>query len=181
MESKTKAGVTLASGASHPMLTSSQALEIAFSATKSFPDRDKPGDIVVELKSSVFQIRFFFAIAQDRKLEHLVEVSVDSSSGRVLNTEDKGRVAGLQGRSADQGWETFVSAKQAYDFALAAIKGFEDYDKQGALTVELRKDVYYVTFPLKRSEQMGARAPDFATQVWIDARSGKVLKRLVAS
>jgi|HubBroStandDraft_2_1064218.scaffolds.fasta_scaffold289305_2 hypothetical protein len=168
-------------GAAHTMLTSTQALEIGYSALKNFPDRDKPGDIEVVLEKSMYRVRFFSMVTEDRQLDHLLEVSVDSQSGSVSQTEDKGRVAGMRNRSAGQGWEKFVSAKQAFDVANRAISGFEEYDKQGPLTVLLRKDVYYITFSLKSGEQTGSRAADFATQVWVDARAGKVLKRLVAS
>jgi hypothetical protein len=165
----------------HPMLTSPQAFEIAHSALKSIPGSNGPGDIVAELTKSGYRVRFFFVVALDRKLDHLVEVSIDPESGKVLKTEDKGRVAGLEQRSAEEGWEKFLTGKEAFDHALDNLKGFENYDKQGVLTVELRKDVYYVTFPLKRSPNMGSRVAGYATQVWIDARSGKLLKRLVAS
>jgi hypothetical protein len=168
-------------GAAHPMLTSTQALEIGYSALKNFPDRDKPGDIEVVLQKSLYRVRFFLVVTEDRQLDHLLEVSVDAESGTVSKTEDKGRVAGMPDRSASPGWEKFVSAKESFDLANAAISGFEEYDKQGPLTVLLRKDVYYITFPLKSGQQTGSRAPDFATQVLVDARAGKVLKRLVAS
>jgi hypothetical protein len=179
--SQTLASSTAINGAGHPMLTSPQALEIGYSALKSIPGRDSPGDIVAELTKSTYRVRFFFVIALDRKLDHLVEVSIDPDSGNVLKTEDKGQVAGLQERSAQEGWEKFLSGKQAYDLAVASLQGFENYDKQGPLTVELRKDVYYITFPLKRTPKMGSRVSAYATQVWIDARSGKLLKRLVAA
>jgi hypothetical protein len=168
-------------GAAHIMLTSTQALEIGYSALKNSPDREKPGDIEVVLEKSLYRVRFFFIVTEDRQLDHLLEVSLDSESGSVSKTEDKGRVAGMPNRSASQDWEKFVSAKQAFAVANEAISGFEEYDKQGPLTVLLRKDVYYITFPLKSGERTASRAPDFATQVWVDARAGKVLKRLVAS
>jgi len=172
---------TTNNGVAHPMLTSTQALEIGYSALKNFPDRDKPGDIEVVPEKSLYRVRFFVVVTEDRQLDHLLEVSVDAESGSVSKTEDKGRVAGMPDRSVSQGWEKFVSAKQAFGAANVAISGFEEYDKHGRLTVLLRKDIYYITFPLKQSEQTGSRAPDFATQVWVDARAGKVLKRLVAS
>ncbi len=163
------------------MITSLKALDIGYSALRKSPDLDKPGDIVVELVKSEYRVRFFSVISEDRSLDHLSEAFVDSESGKVLKVEDKGRVAGLQGRSADHDWSAFLSSKRACDLSVAALHGFESYDKHGRFTVELRKDVYYVTFPLANRAKLGSRAPDFATQVHIDARSGKVLKVLVAS
>lgn len=163
------------------MLTSLQVIDISYSAIKSLPYRDAPGDIVVELINSQFRVRFFFVIAEDRQLDHLVEISVDPESGKVLKTEDKGRVAGLQERSAERGWEKFISGKTACDLAVTALQGFDHYDKQGRLSVELRKDIYYITFPLIRKGGTGSLGADYAVQVWVDARSGKILKGLVAA
>jgi hypothetical protein len=180
-ESKKLETVTTLNGAGHLMLTSPQALEVGYSALKNQPDHDKPGDIVVELRGTAYRVRFFFVVSGDRKLDHLIEVLVDAQSGMALKTEDKGRVAGLEGRSADKGWEKFLSSKQAYDLAVGAMKGFEGYDKQGRLTTELRKDIYYVTFPVRPPKQPGSEGADYAMQVLIDARSGKVLELLIAS
>lgn len=163
------------------MVTSLNAFESGYAALQNFPDRDKPGDIAVELVGDHFRVQIFAVITPDRALDHLLEASVDAASGKVLKTEDKGRVAGLPERSADPEWQSFQSARRAYDLALAAIRGFEDYDKQGRLTVQLRKNIYYVTFPLPPDEHRGSRAPDFAMQVWLDARTGAVIKKLVAS
>jgi hypothetical protein len=163
------------------MLTSPQALEIAYSAIKDLPEHEKPGDIVVDVIQSNYRVRFFFVVSGDRLLDHLLEVFVDPESRRAAKVEDKGRVAGLQERSADDSWETFLSAKRAYDLSVAALHGFDHYDKQGRLSVELRKSTYYVTFPLPRNEQSEPLVASYAVQIWVDARSGKVLKVLVAS
>jgi hypothetical protein len=168
-------------GAAHPMLTSPQALEIAYSAIKGSAEREKPGDIVVEFIQSKYRVRFFFVVSSERLLDHLLEVSVDPESRLAGKVEDKGRVAGLQQRSAEGGWETFLSGKRAFDLSVEALKGFDNYDKQGKLSIELRKSTYYVTFPVPHNEQPQPLAAAYAVQIWVDARSGKVLKVLVAS
>jgi hypothetical protein len=161
------------------MIASPQALDLGYAALANLSEREKSGDIVVELVRPVYRVRFFFVISENRQLDHLVEVSLDPDSGRVIKSEDKGKVAGLEGRSAESGWEKFLSAKRAFDLAVAANKGFQTFDKNGRLTVLLHKDIYCVTFPVIPPRQPGSEGADFAVQVSISARSGEVLERLI--
>jgi hypothetical protein len=159
------------------MITFHQALEAAWSAVKA----TGPGDIVVELQGSDYHGTFSFATAVERRSDHVVEVVVNAESGRVSKLDDKGSVPALHGRSAADGWQKFIPAKRAYDIALGALAGFREYDERGRLTVELRQDVYCVTFPLLITKDTGSRRADFAMQVYVDARTGKVLNLLGAS
>jgi uncharacterized membrane protein YkoI len=156
------------------MITFHQALEAACAAV----EQSGAGDVVVELKGAEYRTSFAFVTAAERRTDHVVEVAIDAESGKVLKKEDGGSLPALQGYSAADGWQQFLSAKRAYDIALDALKGFREYDERGRLTVQLRNDVYYVTFPAKEA---GSRGADFAMQVHVDARTGKVLKLLAAS
>jgi hypothetical protein len=75
---------------------------------------------------------------------------------------------------------TAISGRQAFDSAVIALKGNENYDKEGRLTIEFVDQVYRVTFPLPPSQKV-SRGPDYAFQVWVDAVTGQVVKVLVAS
>jgi hypothetical protein len=159
------------------MITFHQALEAACSVV----ERTGPGDLVVELKEGAFKTTVFFVTAEDRRLDYVVEVAVDAESGKVLTKEDGGLVHLLQPYPVAGGWDKFLSAKQAYDIAMEALRGFREYDERGRLTVQLRGDVYYVTFPLIPITGGSSRSADFAIQVHVDARTGKVVKLLAAS
>jgi hypothetical protein len=159
------------------MITFHQALEAACSVV----ERSGPGDLVVELKGGTFRTTVFFVTAEDRRSDHAVEVAVDAESGKVLTKEARGLVRLLQPYPVAGGWDKFLSAKQAYDIALEALRGFREYDERGRLTVQLRGDVYYVTFPLIPVRDGGSRRADFAIQVHVDARTGKVMKLFAAS
>ncbi len=159
------------------MITFHQALEAACSVV----EQSGAGDVTVEVNGAAYRATFSFVIAAERRKDHVVEVAVDAESGKVLKKEDRGSVPALQGFSAADGWQKFLSAKQAYDIALAALQGSKEYDERGRLTVQLRNDVYYVTFPLPPAILANSRRPDYAMQVHVDARTGKVLKLLMAS
>jgi uncharacterized membrane protein YkoI len=69
-----------------------------------------------------------------------------------------------------------ISQERALEIARSAIKGRMEYDKTGEIVVELKENQYIVTFPHGIPKTPGLRAPDYAARVWIDAKSGKVLK-----
>ena len=166
------------------MISSNQVMEIAGSAIKNHQYYDKPGDIVVELKKEEYKVTFDFVIPNkkdDKWSDYVIELLIDAKSGEVLKLEDKGISAISKRIFPDARWKKFISGKQAYDISLNAIKGYENYDMTGKLTIELKQDVYHVTFPIKKSAKSGSRSADYAKQIRVDAQSGEVLKILAAS
>ncbi len=77
--------------------------------------------------------------------------------------------------------EDYISESQALEIAHSAIAGYENYDKTGKIVIELKENRYYVTFPHGIPEDSGKLMPDYAVQVCIDAKSGKVLETRVGS
>jgi hypothetical protein len=71
----------------------------------------------------------------------------------------------------------FLTADVATQIATNAI-GDLHYDKKTKVSVELDGNVYRVTFPIDQSSPPGTRfrGADYAAEVRIDARSGKVLE-----
>lgn len=156
------------------MLNAHQSLELACGSVKI----DRPGDIRVERVGDQFHATFTFVTETARRNDYVFHIVVDPVKGEVLKGDDKGQIPAAHGRSAGDQWESFLSARKAYDIAFAALAGFSEYDQQGTLTVELWDDVYLVTFPAPPNP--GARGSDYAMQVHVSARTGKVVKLLVA-
>ena len=72
-----------------------------------------------------------------------------------------------------------ISKEEALDIAKKRIHRHADYVKSLAIRVELQGAVYIVTFPFYLPP--GTRGPDYAARVWIDAKTGAVLKILAGS
>jgi len=75
-----------------------------------------------------------------------------------------------------------ISREQAVEVASEA--NVTDYDRADKIRVELTNGQYIVTFPVKKPAlQRGTRwrGPDYAAKIWVDARTGKVLKHMVGS
>jgi hypothetical protein len=72
--------------------------------------------------------------------------------------------------------DNIISGGRALEIAHSTIKGYEHYDKTGKIVVELKGDRYYLTFPHGIAKVPGRLMPDYAMQVCIDAKSGKVLE-----
>ena len=70
-----------------------------------------------------------------------------------------------------------ISAEKAVEIAQKAIKGKMKYDDAGKIRTELKDDQYVITFPF-RPLGPTERGPDYAARVWVDARTGKVVKIL---
>jgi len=165
------------------MITSNQVMDIASTAIKNNKYHDKPGDIVVDRKKEEYQVTFVFIVPDDdnKWADYTIELLIDAMSGKVLKMEDKGILAISKRIFPDARWKSFISGRRAYDVSLNAIKGYENYDITGRLTIELKQDVYHVTFPLIMSGDGGSRSADYAKQIWVDAQTGKVLKIRAAS
>jgi hypothetical protein len=162
-------------------ITSRQALEVAYAAIEGHSNWAGPGDVIVQPQEKYFEVVFRFLAAPSRNLDRLVRVRVDSSSGKAIKVEDQEQAEAPEDRRMPAEWENFITARQAYEIALKAMDGFENYDKSGRLTILIRESIYYVTFPLLRRPGTGSRSADYAMQVLVDARSGTVRKVFTAS
>jgi hypothetical protein len=161
------------------MTDAAQALTTAHDTVgKQFATR-RFGNIVVEPATDRYQVSFIELPrpGQDRKLSRSV-VSIERRSGRVVDVTDLPLPADPY--QALDIPDATITGKQAFDAAVAAIKGYETYDKEGRLTVELVAENYQVTFPLPAGQRQ-PRGADYAFQVWINSQTAKVTKILAAS
>ncbi len=71
-----------------------------------------------------------------------------------------------------------ITEDKAIEIAKKAIQG-HNYDKTGKITIELKEEQYIVTFPFKLPPN--SLGPDYAARVWIDSKTGKVIKLLSGS
>jgi hypothetical protein len=76
--------------------------------------------------------------------------------------------------------KNLITEDKAIEIANDAIKGRANYDKTGKITVKLKEKQYIVTFPFKKTTP-ASLGPDYAARVWIDSKTGKVLKLLGGS
>ena len=138
------------------------------------------GDIVVQPEEGRYVVTFAFVTAPERRQDHGFRVTVDSISGKVVEKADIGSVMSTEGFSAGEGWQQYLSPKAAYDAAYSELErfGFREYDPLGRLSIQLRDDAYFVTFPSKPG---GSRGPEYAVQLVLDARTAKIRKSLVGS
>ena len=57
-----------------------------------------------------------------------------------------------------------------------------NYDPNGTIAAEFDGTTYCITLPIDKTAPPGTRyrGPDYAAKIWIDAKTGKVLKVLLA-
>ena len=74
-----------------------------------------------------------------------------------------------------------ISRDQAISIA-STVHNMEYY-RDGKMEVELKDNQYIVIFPIDKRAKPGTRylGPDYAAKVWIDAKTGKVMKVMVGS
>jgi hypothetical protein len=159
------------------MILSEQAFHLAQDAIAGRPCHDSEGSVTVDRLEASYVVRFYCS-GPHGQLGHpgqeSIRVSIDAHSGKVIQLEQR-----LKSRPEVS--TQLISPKRAYDEALRALGTFHEYDKFGRLLIRLNGDRYEVTFPLPPEAAGGSRAPDYAMQVWIEAKSGTVLKVLTAS
>jgi hypothetical protein len=147
----------------------------------------KIGNITAEPAGEVYLVEFRElprpSSSDDFKAGRCI-IKIHSESGAVVESRrvemEKSPYADLTTQRAEE----ILDGMKAYEASLAALKGYETYDKCGKLTIELRGPNganYAVTFPLKPEEMEDPRAADYAYQVIIDAETGAVTKILMAS
>ncbi len=160
------------------MVSAARALEVAHAAIAGKRCHDAPCDITIERGDDLYTVTFTSpgVAAAPATAGAATRVVVDAGAGVVREVRDATlperdpRLAGL------------ISGKRAFDVGLAAVResGME-YDERWTTTVDLRGDRYAVTFPVPETTRAAPLRPDYAYQVWVDARTGKVIGRLAAS
>lgn len=158
---------------------SSKAVIIAFDTISiKYPDC-RIGNIVVRATAHEYVVKMYALPISGSVImkQNCYEVKVDKLSGKITSIQRSEEALPYQTNIIS---EKVISGKQAFEAALDAIKGFENYNKFGKLSIELVDSVYQVTFPLSDVPQSG-RGADYAYQVWIDSITNQVVKILVAS
>ena len=153
------------------MITAGQALMIALAAALQHIGSQPAGNAFVDLHDGVYQVAL---IPVTNAAPGGLLIAVDHATG----TSAPPRVTADARRPERRTGESSISIAVAYDTAIAALQGFENYDKQGRLTIVLRRDHYEVTFPPIVTGPM-SRGIDYAYQVWVDAATSRVVKVLV--
>jgi len=161
------------------MITAGQALMIALAASVQQLGQQPAGNAFVELRDAIYWVSLIPATsaapgAPKSGEAVLVKVDHDTGDAAAPGVAADGR---RPERSPDV---SSISIAAAYDHAIAALRGFDNYDKQARLSVVLRNDHYEVTFPPIVTAPV-SRGIDYAYQVWVDAASGGIVKILVPS
>lgn len=162
------------------MITAGKALLIAsMVAAQQGAQAPWVGNVTVEPVGGIYRVLFVAMVPSPAPAPSALLVIVERASGRVTKIENAPvTIASLTPPVSIPG--AVIPATKAYETAVAALQGHENYDKEGRVTVQLKTDRYEVTFPLP-STQAGGRGPDYAYQIWVDPWSGAVTKILVAS
>jgi hypothetical protein len=159
------------------MTTASDALVTAYEAVVKENPRRRIGNITVDPTVENFEV--VLIDLPEASGSNVGGSSVTVSRRAATITAVKRITVALSPYGGGEINATTISGRQAFDSALTALKGYENYDKEGRLTVEFAGQVYKVTFPLPPSQKV-SRGPDYAYQVWVDVVSGQVVKVLVA-
>ena len=163
------------------MIETGLAIMIAYQAVSQQGHYVKGGyNIFAEPLADHIEVRFVDSSpsGQTEKLLPGFAVQIDAA-GKITSLQAGTFKASPYASMADS--NKAISGINAYEAALAALKGHENYGKKGKLSVELAGDVYRVTFPLPEQLKPGQRGPDYAYQIWVDALTGKIVKILIAS
>jgi hypothetical protein len=160
-------------------ILASEALIIAFDTVNNKYPQYRIGNIVVKPAANHFIVKLYVLPKLEVELskQNGYEVRVDRQSGKVIEIK---KLTEPSPYLASYVPGNIISGKQAFNAGLKAIKGSENFDKEGMLTVELVGDVYQVTFPLDSDQKLN-RGPDYAFQVWINSITAEIVKILVAS
>jgi hypothetical protein len=165
------------------MITAGQALIIALTATASPNGQISAGNVIVEPRDE----RYTVSVVSVARAPS--DQSVVSNGTLALIEKDTGRIVSLQKLALPgsglplpqvQPGSTPITAAKAYENAVSALQGHDNYDKQGRLSVILKPGHYEVTFPLIVTAP-GSMGADYAYQIWLDAKTGATLKILVPS
>jgi len=158
---------------------SSEALIIAYDAvSERYPDR-KMGNIIIKPLARFYAVMLYDLpkIEVEMIKENGVEVKVDRHSGKVIEMRE---FAEPSPYNVQYVRDDLISGKKAFVAGITALKGFENFNKEGKITVELVGDVYQVTFPSQQEED-AMLGVDYAFQVWVNSVTSEIVKILVPS
>ena len=163
------------------MYTARQALEAALNASAAQLDRQTLINIVVEPGTDQYRVVLTLLAPSTQTTAPALVVQVDADTGQPSAPGTTQRPNPLLDLDAELRHSPFLNGLQAYQAALLAIKGYEHYDAYGRLEIRLTKDRYEVTFPDPAARLTGGHTADYTYLVWLNARTGAVLKILAAS
>lgn len=158
-----------------------EAFDIAHQAVVTLGLADTPSSVHIRPETGAFQVEFSRTfVSEGHTWSATAVVRVDKGSRTAtLMANDRKRLDGVRHDETEP--SELLSAKRAYERAIGALGLFNDYDTQGRTEILLRSANYVVTFPLPNSGGAPTRGPDFAMQIRIDAKTGAILEKRVAS
>lgn len=176
-------GLACASGTNSKddlVLDQATALEHAIRYASELMHCRKIGNILIEPRGAGYRIRLIELPETDHQI-HTIRMDVDGMTGTVRNARRAPSEASPYDAASVLLADTIVDAIEAYRAALRAVAGFEHFDDKGKLSVELREGAYVVTFPLASEQQAGARAADYAYEIWVNGVTAEIIKILTSS
>lgn len=153
------------------IIEAAQAFLIALQAAQQAGYQNHIGNVAVNPQEDHYEVVLTPLIAGDE----IWTILVNGDTGEATAVTS----VPLERPAAPNAALPSLTALEAYQRALVAIKGYERHDKMGPLTIEFVEPVYRVTFP-EQSDEVGLTA-DFIYQIWIEGRSAEVVKIRVAS
>jgi hypothetical protein len=182
--------VVITSGRSHTnggdiegkmMIEAKTALELALDAAAPRVDRRRVANILVDPGETSYVVHLAMIAPAGEIMTDEFVIDVDGNSGVASNLRAVSSQNPVRDLAEDLREAMIISGVEAHQAALAAIKGYEHYDRFGRLEVRLHSDHYRVTFPDPASRSSDARGADYSYQVWVAATTGEVTRILAAS
>lgn len=163
------------------MNTARQALEAALKVSANQLQQRPIINIVVEPGSKAYTVRLTLQAPVSQPMSECLTVQVDADTGAPTPASSAQCANPILDLQAEWQHGPVLDGRHAYQAALQAIKGYEHYDAHGRLEIRLIQDHYEVTFPDPAARLQGGHTADYTYQVWLNARTGAVLKILAAS
>jgi hypothetical protein len=159
------------------MIPAVRAFEVAHDAIAGKRCHDAPCDVVIEREGNTYTVTFAPPTGGARPTPgEPTRVLVDASSGKVREVRNAESTEPGTGRSG------VISAKRALEVGLTALRESQAaYDERWTTTIILVGDRYEVTFPVPESDRAAPLRADYALQVWVDSRTGKVVEIMHAA
>jgi hypothetical protein len=160
----------------HDNLLSSDALVIANdSVIRQYPGR-KIGNITVRPVLHYYIVKMYDLpkLEEEEKKYNGIEVKIDRTVGKIIDLQNINEPSQY---STSYVPDSIIMGRKAFQVALDTLKGFENFDKEGKIIVELVGEIYKITFPLL-AEQKDSRGADFFCQVSVNAITAEVVEIL---
>ncbi len=163
------------------MIDAQQALELAVHATAQRLQKNAVVNIVVEPKTTHYQVALKPISSYDVVSVDTVIVKVDRDNGFIMAIDEFSSPNPRRELIRQLRNEPIMTGLEAYETVLNLIEGYENYDKFGRLEVKLEKDHFKVTLPHASAGIDVGRTSDYAYQIWIDVKTKEVIKILTSS